>query len=96
MYEDMKKYERITKENFELIKDEVKISYEDYLEAHEKNNYNNFSHMMQVPPNTKLIDPKPIVYDLTFQRFQYPKLDSKKQAENKGIFSRALGYFFNK
>ncbi len=96
MFEDMSKSERITKENFETIKDEVKISYEDYVEALEKNNYNNFSHMMQVPPNTKLIDPKPIVYDLTFQRFQYPKLDSKKLTDNKGIFSRALGYFFNK
>lgn len=95
MFEDMHKPERISKENFELFKEDIKMPYEEYTEAIEKTNYNNYSHLLQMPPNTKLLDPKPIVYDLTFQRFQYPNLENKKKGE-KGIFSRAFGYFFNK
>ncbi len=87
----------MTIETFETLKDNVNFTYEEYLEAYNKNNYNNFSHIVQFPPNTHLITPKPIVYDLSFQKFNYPNLAEKsKKLENKGLIGRAFGYFFNK
>lgn len=87
----------MTKETFEVLKDNVNFTYEEYFDAYNKNNYNNYSHIIQFPPNTQLINPKPIVYDLSFQKFQYPNLSEKsKKQENKGIIGRAFGYFFNK
>lgn len=88
--------DELTAENFEILKENVTISYEEYLEAKDKLNYNNYSHIIQIPPNTTLLNPKPIIYDLTFQKLQYPDLDKKMKKEDKGILSRAFGYFFNK
>jgi hypothetical protein len=96
LYEEMQgNKEEITRENFDLLKDNVKMSYEDYHESIEKTNFNNYSHVIQIPPNTKLVDPKPIIYDLAFLRFGYPDLEAKKKS-SKGILGRALGYFWNK
>lgn len=87
----------MTKETFDTLKDNVTFTYEEYLEAYNKNNYNNYSHIVQFPPNTQLLNPKPIVYDLSFQKFQYPSLAEKsKKQESKGLIGRAFGYFFNK
>lgn len=87
----------MSKDTFETLKDNVNFPYEEYLDAYSKNNYNNYSHMVQFPPNTQLLNPKPIVYDLSFQKFQYPNLAEKsKKQESKGLIGRAFGYFFNK
>jgi hypothetical protein len=87
----------MTKETFEVLKDNVSFTYEEYLDAYNKNNYNNYSHIIQFPPNTQLINPKPIVYDLSFQKFRYPNLSEKsKKEESKGLIVRAFGYLFNK
>lgn len=87
----------LTKDNFEALKNHVNFTYEEYLEAVEKNNYNNYSHIIQFPPNTHLINPKPIIYDLAFQKFSYPNLEEKsKKQESKGLIGRAFGYFFKK
>lgn len=86
----------LSRENFDLFKDNIKVSYEEYIEGLEKMNYNNYSHIVQLPPNTLLLNPKPIVYDLTFQKIQYPDLENKMKKQDKGIFGRALGYFFKK
>ncbi len=88
--------EELTPESFALFKDNVKISYEEYKEALDKNNYNNYSSIIQIPPNTQQLNPKPVIYDLTFLRFQYPDLTEKIKESNKGLFGRAMGYFFNK
>ena len=89
--------EELSKENFDLFQDNVKISYEEYEDALEKMNYNNYNHIIQLPPNTNLILPNPIIYDLTFQKFQYPNLENKINKQGKGgMFSRAVGYFFKK
>lgn len=94
MFDEMKNEEgHLSQEKFEIFKDTVKISYEDYQEAIDKLNYNNHSHLIQAPPNLKLLDPKPIVYDLTYQKIMYPDLTNKVKAQ-KGLFSRTLGYFF--
>jgi hypothetical protein len=87
----------MSKETFEVLKENINFNYEEYLDSYTKNNYNNYSHIIQFPPNTQLINPKPIIYDLSFQKFQYPNLQEKsKKQENKGLIGRAFGYFFNK
>jgi len=87
----------MSKETFDVLKENVNFTFEDYLEACNKNNYNNYSQIIQFPPNTHLINPKPIIYDLSFQKFQYPNLEEKsKKQESKGLIGRAFGYFFNK
>ena len=59
-----------------------------------KNNYNNFTQIMQLPMNTKLIPPKPIVFDLTYEQFTYPNLEEKTKKQSKGLLGRTLGYWF--
>ena len=49
---------------------------------------------MQLPMNTKLIPPKPIVFDLTYERFTYPNLEEKTKKQAKGLLGRTLGYWF--
>lgn len=84
------------KETFEIFKDNVQFTYEEYVDAVLKNNYNNNSSIIQIPPNTHLINPKPIIYDLAFPKFQYPDLKQKMQKTEKSMIGRAFGYFFNK
>lgn len=85
------------KETFEALSENVHFTYEEYIDAVFKNNYNNNNHLVQLPPNTQLLHPKPIVYDLAFQKFNYPDLKQKIQkAPEKSIIGRAFGYFFNK
>jgi len=86
----------LKKETFEVFKDNVQFTYEEYVDATMKNNYNNNSSIIHLPPNTHLLNPKPIVYDLAFPKFQYPDLKQKKQATEKSMIGRAFGYFFNK
>lgn len=86
----------LSQDNFNLFNDYLKISYDEFKESNAKQNYNNFGNIIQFPPNLKMINPKPIVYDLFFQNLQYPNIDHKMKKEQKGVFSRAVGYFFNK
>jgi hypothetical protein len=99
MYDEMSENalcnDEVSQDNFDLLKENVKINYEEYIEAKEKINYNNFSHIIQFPPNTGMLNPKPIIYDLTFQKLQYPDLEKKMKKDDKGLFSRAFGYFFS-
>lgn len=85
------------KDTFEVLKSHVQFSYEEYIDSAVKNNYNNNNNLIQIPPNTNLIYPKPIVYDLAFPKFQYPDLKQKmEKTESKSMIGRAFGYFFNK
>lgn len=87
----------IGRDTFEMFKDNVKVTYEEYVEAFDKGTYNNYSHIIQLPPNNEILNPKPIVYDLTYQKFAYPNLDKKiKKTEDKGLMSRAFGMFWKK
>jgi len=87
---------QMKKETFEVLKDNVQFTYEEYVDATMKNNYNNNSSIIHLPPNTQLLNPKPIVYDLVFPKFQYPDLKQKMQKTDKGIIGILSGYFFNK
>ena len=49
---------------------------------------------MQLPMNTKLIPPMPIVFDLTYEQFTYPNLEEKTKKQAKGLLGRTLGYWF--
>ncbi len=83
-------------DNFNIFNNYTKIGFDEYKEANSKHNFNNYSNIIQVPPNISMLTPKPLVYDLTFQNIQYPNIDHKLKKESKGIFSRAVGYFFKK
>ena len=88
-------YVILTKEQFECLGDIINnMKYEDYLEAIKGQNFNGYSNVMQVPMNTQLLEPKPIVYDLTFEKIEYPDLSEKIKGESKSYIGRAFGYFF--
>ena len=86
----------LTKEQYENLKDFVTLPYEDYLEGIKNHNYNGYTNIMQIPMNTQLLEPKPIVYDLTFEKLEYPDLSQKIKGESKSLMGRAFGYFFGK
>jgi len=73
----------------------LKINFDEYKESISKQNFNNHTNIIQFPPTLKMLCPKQIIYDLTFQNIQYPSLENKMKKEQKqGIFGRAVGYFF--
>ena len=84
----------LTKEQYENLKDYITLPYEDYLEGIKKHNFDGYTHIMQIPMNTQLLEPKPIVYDLTFEKLEYPDLTEKTKEKPKGLMGRAFGYFF--
>ena len=84
----------LTKEQYENLKEYITLPYEDYLEGIKNQNFNGYTHIMQVPMNTQLLEPKPIVYDLTFEKLEYPDLSQKIKGESKSLMGRAFGYFF--
>jgi hypothetical protein len=84
----------LTKEQFEDLKDYITLPYEDYLEGFKNHNFNGYTHIMQIPMNTQLLEPKPIVYDLTFEKLEYPDLTEKTKEKSKSLMGRAFGYFF--
>lgn len=87
----------INKENYEIFKDYTKISYEEFKEAQNKQTYNNFTHLIQFPPNFQIIYPKPISFDLVHSLLQYPDLkDKSKKEEKKGLIGKTLGYLFGR
>lgn len=88
--------ESINRENYEIFKPYTKINYDEYKEALNKQNYNNYSHLIQFPPNFQIVYPKPISFDLIHSCIQYPDLKHKTTAkdEKKGFFGKALGYMF--
>jgi hypothetical protein len=86
----------LTKEQYENLMDYVTLPYEDYLEGIKNHNYNGYTNIMQIPMNTQLLEPKPIVYDLTFEKLEYPDLSQKIKGEQKSLMGRAFGYFFGK
>ena len=89
--------ESINKENFEIFKDYSKISFEEYNDSLSKQTYNNYTHLIQFPPNFQILYPKPISYDLVHSRINYPDMKQKIEKEeqaNKGYFGKALSYMF--
>ena len=84
----------LSKEQYENLKDYITLPYEDYLEGIKKHNFDGYTHIMQIPMNTQLLEPKPIVYDLTFEKLEYPDLTEKTKEKSKGLMGRAFGYFF--
>ena len=84
----------LTKEQYEDLKDFITLSYEDYLEGFKNHNFNGYTHLMQIPMNTQLLEPKPIVVDLTFEKLEYPDLTEKTKEKSKSLMGRAFGYFF--
>ncbi len=86
----------LNKEQYEELKDYITLSYEDYLEGIKTHNFDGYTHIMQIPMNTQLLEPKPIVYDLTFEKLEYPDLTEKTKEKSKSLMGRAFGYFFGK
>ena len=86
----------LTKEQYENLKEYITLPYEDYLEGLKNHNFDGYTHIVQVPMNTQLLEPKPIVYDLTFEKIEYPDLSQKVKGESKSLMGRAFGYFFGK
>ena len=87
----------INHENYDIFKEYMKMSYEDYRDALKKQTYNNYTHLIQFPPNFQILTPKPISFDLVHPSIQYPDISSKcKKEEKKGILGRAFGYMFGK
>ena len=84
----------LTKEQYENLQEYITLSYEDYLDGIKNQNFNGYTHIIQVPMNTQLLEPKPIVYDLTFEKLEYPDLSQKIKGESKSLMGRAFGYFF--
>ena len=84
----------LSKEQYENLKDYITLPYEDYLEGIKKHNFDGYTHIMQIPMNTQLLEPKPIVYDLTFEKLEYPDLTEKTKEKSKSLMGRAFGYFF--
>ena len=84
----------LTKEQYEDLKDFITLPYEDYLEGFKNHNFNGYTHIMQIPMNTQLLEPKPIVYDLTFEKLEYPDLTEKTKEKSQSLMGRAFGYFF--
>ena len=84
----------LSKEQYENLKDYITLPYEDYLEGINKHNFDGYTHIMQIPMNTQLLEPKPIVYDLTFEKLEYPDLTEKTKEKSKSLMGRAFGYFF--
>ena len=84
----------LTKEQYENLQEYITLSYEDYLDGLKNHNFNGYTHIIQVPMNTQLLEPKPIVYDLTFEKLEYPDLSQKIKGESKSLMGRAFGYFF--
>jgi hypothetical protein len=84
----------LSKEQYENLKDYITLPYEDYLEGIKKHNFDGYTHIMQIPMNTQLLEPKPIVYDLTFEKLEYPDLTEKTKEKSKSLMGTAFGYFF--
>ena len=84
----------LSKEQYENLKDYITLPYEDYLEGIKKHNFDGYTQIMQIPMNTQLLEPKPIVYDLTFEKLEYPDLTEKTKEKSKSLMGRAFGYFF--
>ena len=84
----------LTKEQYEDLKDYITLPYEDYLEGIKNHNFDGYTHIMQIPMNTQLLEPKPIVYDLTFEKLEYPDLTEKTKPKSQSLMGRAFGYFF--
>lgn len=87
----------INKETYSLFSENLKMEYDEFQAAIKKQNYNNYTNLIQFPPNFQLLTPRPISYDLIHSSFQYPDLTHKfKKEEKKGIIGRAFGYMFGK
>jgi len=86
----------LTKEQYENLKEFITLPYEDYLDGLKNHNFNGYTNIIQIPMNTQLLEPKPIVYDLTFEKLEYPDLSQKIKGESKSLMGRAFGYFFGK
>ena len=84
----------LSKEQYENLKDYITLPYEDYLEGIKNHNFDGYTHIMQIPMNTQLLEPKPIVYDLTFEKLEYPDLTEKTKEKSQSLMGRAFGYFF--
>ena len=64
------------------------------MQVTKENTFNNYTHIMQIPMNTELISPKPIVYDLIYEKLEYPDLKDKTKTQSKSLMGRAFGYFW--
>ena len=84
----------LNKEQYEDLKDYITLPYEDYLEGIKKHNFDGYTHIIQIPMNTQLLEPKPIVYDLSFEKLEFPDLTEKTKEKSKSLMGRAFGYFF--
>ena len=83
----------LTKEQYLTMENYVTLPYNDFIQVRKENTYNNYTHIMQLPMNTQLIPPKPIVYDLVYDKLEYPDLKDKIKSQ-KSLMGRAFGYFW--
>ena len=83
----------LTKEQYLTMENYVTLPYNDFIQVRKENTFNNYTHIMQLPMNTQLIPPKPIVYDLVYDKLEYPDLKDKIKSQ-KSLMGRAFGYFW--
>jgi hypothetical protein len=84
----------LTKEQYSTMEKYVTLPYNDFMQVTKENTFNNYTHIMQLPMNTELISPKPIVYDLIYEKLEYPDLKDKTKTQSKSLMGRAFGYFW--
>ena len=84
----------LTKEQYSTMEKYVTLPYNDFMQVTKENTFNNYTHIMQIPMNTELISPKPIVYDLIYEKLEYPDLKDKTKTQSKSLMGRAFGYFW--
>jgi hypothetical protein len=70
----------------------INLPYEDYMNVINNNSFNNYNNIMQIPMNTSLIEPKPIIFDLIYDKFDYPDLTNKTKEGSKGIMGKLFGF----
>ena len=92
--DEILKKDKITlnKEQYETMNKYINLPYEDYMNVINNNSFNNYNNIMQIPMNTSLIEPKPIIFDLIYDKFDYPDLTNKTKEGSKGIMGKLFGF----
>jgi len=83
---------KLNKEQYETMNKYINLPFEDYMKVINNNSFNNYNNIMQIPMNTSLIEPKPIIFDLIYDKFDYPDLTNKTKEGSKGIMGKLFGF----
>lgn len=91
--------ESINNDNYKVFSDFMKMNFEEFKDSLKRQNYNNFTHLIQFPPSFLLLPPKPISFDLVYSSIKYPEIKSQSKetkSEKQSLIGRAFGYMFGK